>query len=110
MPPGGPPAGVQIPGMPPGVQIPGMPPGVQIPGMPPGVQIPGMPPGVQIPGMPPGAQIPGMPPGAVTSSNPYVFMEVGPHAVTINSISAHVVSADGTPISTNTSTATTAGN
>ncbi len=42
----------------------------------------------------------------VSSSNPYVFMEVGPHTVTINSISAHVVSADGTPVTTPVSTAT----
>ena len=29
-----------------------------------------------------------------TTSQPYMFMELGPHAVTINSISAHVVTTD----------------
>ncbi len=33
----------------------------------------------------------------IASTNPYVFMEVGPNAVTINSISAHVVATTAAP-------------
>ena len=49
---------------------------------------------------PGGPPIPGL---NVNSSNPYVFMEVGPHAFTINSISAHMVTT-GMPQGSTTAT------
>ncbi len=40
--------------------------------------------------------VPNMPPGFLSSAstNPYVYVEVGPDSVTVNSISAHVIATE----------------
>ena len=105
--------------MPPGGFGPGMPPGAFVPGMPPGGVSFGMPARGFGPGIP-ARGFPAFPPGVIPQpggqgppgglGNPYVFVDMGPNSMTINSISAEVVTQGGATHGTDaTTTASTAG-